>query len=86
MDQKLIDKDGQWVVNTGAYNFADPTTGNIYESNTAYKVAVTDWMRGQPIFKGYDPETGEITALEAPAAPAAPVVAAPVVAPVVVKA
>lgn len=77
MDQKLIDKDGTWITNTGNYGFCDPTTGTVYESGVAYKAKLTDWVLTQPIFKAYDPETGEVSELKAPdKTPAAPVLVA----------
>lgn len=54
--KKVIDEDGKWITNKGAFNFTDPGTGNRYEPGLPTKAKVTDWILTQSVleFEGKD--------------------------------
>lgn len=52
---KVIDRDGEWVVNTAMFRMVDPSKGEglevILEPGIPTKVKKTGWMRSQPMIK-----------------------------------
>lgn len=44
----IIDKDGNWFSNTGAFRAVDPTNGHFFEPQVKYKIRPTEWMTSQP--------------------------------------
>lgn len=50
-DFKIIDKGGEWFVNTALFRMVDPTNDpqTIFEAAMPTKVKPTDWMKGQPM-------------------------------------
>lgn len=46
---KVIDKGGEWFMNTAAYRFVDAETGNIFEPGLPTKVKKNAWIEGQPM-------------------------------------
>jgi len=51
MEMQVIDKDGEWFVNTAAFRLPDPTTGHLFEPGVKYKIKKTEWMESQPTIK-----------------------------------
>lgn len=47
--QIVVDQDGEWFVNQGAFPFTDPTSGVRFEPSVQVKVKRSDWMKGQPV-------------------------------------
>lgn len=60
---QVIDKSGEWVVNTSQFRMVDPTHGEgnlmILEPGIATKVIKTDWMRGQDMIEDSPDPLGE---------------------------
>ena len=46
--QIVIDRNGQWFLNTGAYVIVDTETGNRFESGKLTKVKSNEWVKSQP--------------------------------------
>lgn len=46
--QIVIDRNGQWFLNTGAYVIVDTETGNRFESGKLTKVEPNEWVKSQP--------------------------------------
>lgn len=53
---QVIDQDGDWYINIGAFRAVDPTSGHFFEPAVKYKILGTEWMAGQP--------TIELTSIE----------------------
>ncbi len=52
---QIVDKDvDTWFVNTAAFRMNDPTTGHNFEPGVKYRLAETDWMKGQPTIEATD--------------------------------
>ena len=54
MRQLIVDNDGDWLINSSAYNFVDPSTGVKFESGIPTKVKNSWWIETQPILKKFD--------------------------------
>ena len=44
---KVIDLEGEWILNPHGFSFTDPTTGVRFDSGFVYRVALNDWILGQ---------------------------------------
>ena len=49
MNQLIVDKDGEWFKNVGAFPFIDPTTNTRFEPGVTVKIKSNDWIVGQPV-------------------------------------
>ncbi len=49
MDMKIIDEDGTWFTNAGAFPFNDPISGTRFEPGVRTKVKTNAWIEGQPV-------------------------------------
>ena len=47
MNQLIVDKDGLWYVNEGAFPFIDPTNNVRFEPQVWVKVKTTPWIKSQ---------------------------------------
>ncbi len=45
---EMIDNDGDWFINIGAFRMVDPETGHFFEPSVKYKIKATVWMEAQP--------------------------------------
>jgi hypothetical protein len=71
---KIIDKNGQWLINRSEYRFVDPD-GKIMEPGEETKIISTDWHANQPVLEAcVDPTNPDAEIVPKPAAKA---VAAP---------
>lgn len=64
---KIVDPQGTWYLNTGAFNFHDPESKTVFEAGVLTKAKKTEWVQGQPV----------ILEQPDPTAPAAPTVSEP---------
>lgn len=48
---KVIDRSGDWFINTALFRFVDGDTGNTFEPGLPTKVNATAWMKSQPLIK-----------------------------------
>jgi hypothetical protein len=46
---KIVDPQGKWYVNTGAYAFNDPELNTVLEPGILTKVTETVWIKSQPV-------------------------------------
>ncbi len=44
---KIIDKAGEWFMNTSQFRYVDGTNGNIFESGVPTKVKPNEWLESQ---------------------------------------
>lgn len=51
MLQVIIDADGDFYVNKGAFPFLDPTNGVRFEPGQPVKVKPTTWLANQPVIE-----------------------------------
>lgn len=73
MDMLVIDRKGEWFVNTGAFPFTDPTSGVTFTPGRPTCVNPTPWMKGQPVLQPWvDSEDEDATKTPAPPATPAP--------------
>lgn len=47
----VIDKNGQWFQNVGAFPFTDPETGVCFPPGVQVQVKLSNWMKGQPVIQ-----------------------------------
>ena len=54
MEQRnIVDREGQWYVNTGEFSFTDPTTGVTFAPRVPTQVKQTAWMKSQPVIQSW---------------------------------
>lgn len=56
MQQFIVDADGDWYINKGAFPFVDPTTGTRFEPNIRVQIKTNPWIAGQPVLEKQVPE------------------------------
>lgn len=59
MQMQVIDADGEWFVNTGAYSFSDPITKVRFQPGVHVKVKPTAWMSSQTTIKPVEGESAK---------------------------
>lgn len=60
-EMKVIDPDGKWWINTGAFRMVDPDRDNFFfETGVKYKIRGTAWMQGQPTMQLTDDNDQEV--------------------------
>ncbi len=70
---QVIDKTvDTWFVNTAAFRMNDPTTGHNFEPGVKYRLAQTDWMKGQPTILGTDMDEDVTDLVQIPQEPIGP--------------
>lgn len=63
MDMKIIDGDGEWIVNTGGFRIPDYDRAQdgsdmvYYEPGVPTKVVISDWIKGQVVLEKTDDPT-----------------------------
>lgn len=66
-EMKIIDKDGQWLINRSEFRMVSPD-GKIMESATPTKIIVTEWHMNQPVIESVGDPTDDSGAEVAPKA------------------
>lgn len=58
---QIVDKDGQWFINTALYRFAHAARNSVvFDPQMPVKIKADDWIKGQPLIVACsDPTTGE---------------------------
>jgi hypothetical protein len=51
LDAVYMEKDGEWVINTGEFSLADPDNGKVYSAGIPTKVKITGWAKRQPVMR-----------------------------------
>lgn len=51
---KIVDKNGEWFINTGIHRFNDPESNTLFEPGVPTKATATVWLKKQPVIKATD--------------------------------